>query len=439
MSTPQINADISQLTGDGTAHNAWNGVPGTNDPILFANNDLTQSWYVGFRNSITVGGFNTIPIPPSGTVTLNSNRTVYAVGAKGITPLVIIPGGSQYFQGITQGQGQLVLPSVKSPNFLTGVSGWTINKDGSAEFNNLTIRGTFQGTNFIMNAQGLFFYDPTEALGNLVCSITAKAVVGPFGEAVPPGVTIGKASSVQLELFRDPGFATGILEFLINDANWKNPLIDAAIVAGPPPFAAMLVLGPASTLAGFTDVIRQQFNASDAVSSFANLTTSYVDNTGGAHNYQFIDGSGVNILACGRLTATDPTTGLSLANPASSETWHDMRPLLNAFVGTIAGRYPPQYRKTADGTIEIEGFIQLPAAYNGVTVQTLPPAYRPGSNSGWKGECWAETNVAPVGTPNCQVDAAGNLQLHNLPGGLVGTIVGIHARYPLNNTGTINV
>ena len=35
----------------------------------------------------------------------------------------------------------LIRSAIRSPNFLTGVSGWSINRDGSAEFNNATIRG----------------------------------------------------------------------------------------------------------------------------------------------------------------------------------------------------------------------------------------------------------------------------------------------------------
>lgn len=42
---------------------------------------------------------------------------------------------------ITGGQGALVRPAIKSPNYVPGVSGWTINRDGSAEFNNVTVRG----------------------------------------------------------------------------------------------------------------------------------------------------------------------------------------------------------------------------------------------------------------------------------------------------------
>lgn len=35
----------------------------------------------------------------------------------------------------------LVRPAIRSPNFVTGATGWTINADGSAEFNNAVIRG----------------------------------------------------------------------------------------------------------------------------------------------------------------------------------------------------------------------------------------------------------------------------------------------------------
>ena len=36
--------------------------------------------------------------------------------------------------------GELIRAAIRSPNYVTGVSGWTINRDGSAEFNNVTIR-----------------------------------------------------------------------------------------------------------------------------------------------------------------------------------------------------------------------------------------------------------------------------------------------------------
>jgi hypothetical protein len=43
---------------------------------------------------------------------------------------------------ITGGQGALVRPAIKSPNYAAGTTGWTVNQDGTAEFNNVTVRGT---------------------------------------------------------------------------------------------------------------------------------------------------------------------------------------------------------------------------------------------------------------------------------------------------------
>lgn len=37
--------------------------------------------------------------------------------------------------------GALILPSLHSPQYIPGVAGWTINRDGSAEFNNALFRG----------------------------------------------------------------------------------------------------------------------------------------------------------------------------------------------------------------------------------------------------------------------------------------------------------
>ena len=91
---------------------------------------------------------------------------------------------------IIGGGGGLVYPSIHSPNFITGVSGWTINKDGSAEFNNLTVRGTFFGTDWIMNANGLFFYNGTPANNNLIIAIAPVATTDPFGTFVAQGASV---------------------------------------------------------------------------------------------------------------------------------------------------------------------------------------------------------------------------------------------------------
>lgn len=71
--------------------------------------------------------------------------------------------------------------AVESPNYVPGVSGWAIKQDGSAEFNNMVVRGTFNGTNYTINSAGEFFYSAAPAAGNLVESVTNAAGTDPFG------------------------------------------------------------------------------------------------------------------------------------------------------------------------------------------------------------------------------------------------------------------
>jgi hypothetical protein len=90
---------------------------------------------------------------------------------------------------VTGGQGALIRPAIKSPNYVPGVSGWSINRTGSAEFNNLTVRGTFFGTTYVLNSLGAFFYNGAPALGSLILSIAAAPGADDgFGNAFDGGL-----------------------------------------------------------------------------------------------------------------------------------------------------------------------------------------------------------------------------------------------------------
>lgn len=97
---------------------------------------------------------------------------------------------------IAGGQGNLIGPVFKSPNYVPGVSGWAVFIDGSAEFNNLVIRGTFKGTDFEINASGAFFYSGPPAAGNLVASIASLGGADGFGNNYGGGIFAYGASTV---------------------------------------------------------------------------------------------------------------------------------------------------------------------------------------------------------------------------------------------------
>lgn len=67
--------------------------------------------------------------------------------------------GQPFPNPVVGGGGALVIPLIRSPNFVANLTGWQIAADGSAQFNNLEIRGTLNGTDFVINSSGIFFYN----------------------------------------------------------------------------------------------------------------------------------------------------------------------------------------------------------------------------------------------------------------------------------------
>lgn len=76
----------------------------------------------------------------------------------------------------------LVRPALMSPNYSPGAAGWVVNADGSAELNNVVIRGgtTVSGTSL--------YYNGTPGPGKLILSISATAGTDAYGNSYPAGV-----------------------------------------------------------------------------------------------------------------------------------------------------------------------------------------------------------------------------------------------------------
>lgn len=85
----------------------------------------------------------------------------------------------------------LARTAMQSPNFVTGSSGWWIGKNGNVEFNNGVFRGTITSSEVIVDGagQGVFVYNGTPALGNLVASIVDANGTDAQGNAYLGGTT----------------------------------------------------------------------------------------------------------------------------------------------------------------------------------------------------------------------------------------------------------
>lgn len=105
----------------------------------------------------------------------------------------------------------LVRPALQSPDYVIGTSGWAVKIDGSAEFNDVTIRGgtTVSGT--------ALYYDGPPALGSLFLAIASAPGADDYGNPYSAGLTIGNNAQRQVHLTYDT--EGGFIELPVNDGS----------------------------------------------------------------------------------------------------------------------------------------------------------------------------------------------------------------------------
>jgi hypothetical protein len=187
-------------------------------------------------------------------------------------------------------------PAIQSPNYVQGSTGWSVNADGSAEFNNLTIRGTFLGIDFILNTTGLFLYSGTPALGNLSASIVpgTAAVTDPEGNTAQPGFTSYASSTFWAQLL------AGVLNFATT-GTFTNASFGSNV-----PGAAYMSSGAAISGDGIAEVLAEATSTSGLGGRLVELIAEYVQmGVGGTGTVTILNNCTINgTLSVGGSTST---------------------------------------------------------------------------------------------------------------------------------------
>jgi hypothetical protein len=347
---------------------------------------------------------------------------------------------------IIGGGGSLVYPSIHSPNFIHNIGGWSIKKDGSAEFNNLTLRGTFMGTNFEINNLGAFFYSGPPATGNLIISVTPAAGVNDgFGNAfkahvtvygsIPaggfqrfiemlassiPGITIstGDSSEITPALIEsgilNAGAANRQLETLINGAASSASIPTIALKSS----AADGSIGPSLTLKAGSGLITFGDNSAGGNTAYE-IQGKILNQTVNNSILNLYDGITGQMLFGAILNTFDPVAGAG-----TPETIHTAT-LLNSWTGTL------QYRLEADNrTARLYGLLTAPVGVTDPsTLFTMPVGYRPTTNS--QPVSAVENAGAPFAgnAKVCEVLTSGILHVYD---SIAGETLRIFGSYPLD-------
>ena len=209
----------------------------------------------------------------------------------------------------------------------------------------MIVSGSFEGNEFFVTSVGMFFYSGAPALGNLILSVVpgTATVTDPEGNTAQPGVTVGLASSTQVQLLSNSG--VGSLQFRLNSASYTNPVVEGAISGS---FAQLVINGPAKTTAGHTDFIGIEINSSDGISSQANMEFIYNPASGGPQVIGSFNGNG---WALGATSITD----LSISGAVTSDLHVDGTVYGTGGVLTVGDAVQLNNSMTITGTLSVNG------------------------------------------------------------------------------------
>lgn len=254
------------------------------------------------------------------------------------------------FENPVVGGTALRIPAIQSPDFLSGSTGWIIRIDGSAEFNDLTIRGTFHGNAFTLDEDGFFLYDGTPAAGNLIASIAGDEGTDEFGNEYFTGINVYSGDEYA-------GLNTGNLVL-------GNPSAHSIQTPGLIGISVSdSVFAKSATEADIPDAATWQLVPGDA-------TTTPLNDDFFPHLDVGASSDGTAVWVHGPVVYATANGGTS-----SSETWH--APTMGTGWATgpgISGSYPDlMWRRDAEDNVHIFGtFHSTGSSASGIVATGLP-------------------------------------------------------------------
>lgn len=263
------------------------------------------------------------------------------------------------FRSSILGGINLIRAAIRSPNYVPGSLGWTINQDGSAEFNNIVIRG---GT--VVGGTALY-YNGTPALGNLVASISAAAGTDPYGNAYVAGIASYAPGSLLSQLNSGTVY--------LQDAQGRSVVLNASASQGTgiritPPAGVGETWSSASLFADYSaapDTPYAFLQSPGEISNFA------------ASSLQLKGSTKTDLTTSAELTATNIALTGNVTSPYAAKLGGEWTPLPTAYMTSdqqftsttaLANVTQMAIPVAANTTYKLTGFLE----FNGETFALGP-------------------------------------------------------------------
>lgn len=317
--------------------------------------------------------------------------------------------------------------AIQSPNYVAGTTGWTINQDGSVEFNNGVFRGTvtagtFQGTDFTINSAGAFFYSGTPAAGNLIASIAPAAGTDSFGNHYIQGMgsydhTLNTFAQLLGSKFRSGQIVSGSAD-----------VTNSGLVSALNTLVGSLTLESGLDPTFPTTDQGQIFLVSGDPSQPPGGTGPYMELADSVGNSQ------VDLRASGALYKITPD--------GVAYTWQTPTAATNWSIGSLQARLDGMDNVTYVGSLSYTG-TSVTAAGAATVITAMAAAYRPKRQ--WKDACthYTSTSVQKNVASSVLVNTDGTLTIqwgdgmasttHDVNGLANGDLFWIETTVPLGN------
>ena len=277
----------------------------------------------------------------------------------------------------------LVRAAIESAGYVAGSTGWMIGRDGTAEFNEVTVRGAVE----ISGSNSLLMYSAAPALGDLLMALAPVSGADEFGNAYQEGLTVGDSTGKQIFITMQGGSP---LIYLLSGrpqitavGGSANLIQEVTQGSGASGYEQLQVVGAADSTQ-LDRVGSTWLSSSQDGSRIPQIQEFYLDPLGSFHTYRVTSYAGVAISA-GSIVAVHPGTGNARTNVAVAETWQSAASLINATLWTTTGvtnplRFRLEPQGSGGGCVRLDGELLTTGAGPwpaNATIFMLPTGYKP--------------------------------------------------------------
>lgn len=330
--------------------------------------------------------------------------------------------------------------AIRSPNYVPGSVGWTVNQDGSVEFNN----GTFRG---IITAGSFFLYHGTPGFGNSPVFWASNANTDPYGNSLPS--TAGVSGTGSFSAGNTIINPTGTFSYNGTPALGNLISSTGAVAAGTDQFGNAYLAGTVGY--GQNGGLFYAIQSGWANSGFpAQIIFSTATAAGGPWTQQGVvscdvtghlfirseraGGAGIiDLSAAANVVINNNNLAAAIpgSNPVMAETWRSFAGNYQNSWGPAAAGSDLKSKLSPDGFVHLTGRLMIPTGVsNPSTIATLSGPYSPARTEPLIASAHGGSSPFTGAIIAVLIDTGGNIKAF---GGMsAGNTLEIQGRFPLD-------